>query len=1138
MANKEKWEELTKNGNIICSNWVRGCFNETNDYKRCLSCREKERIKDKNFRNKKKNESLEFNKNNKYDKMCSECNVVESVEKFNINTNKCSDCYQKTLDFHKNRNPRDKIKVRILDIKKAAKNRNLEFELTDEEVSKMIQLNCNYCGIKDNDGILGIDRIDSNIGYIKKNCVPCCEQCNLMKHIKTKKDFLDICEHIASINKLYNGKINHTLFEIGKNGRYISYLCCARKRNIEFNLSKNEFTYLVLQKCNYCNSKGEGYYGIGAGGIDRVDSTKDYNVNNCVPCCYTCNVMKLNYTKESFLNKCLGIINYINNTKIIEEEIIEFFNKYSKNKYGIKRLNPSFFHSRDFYEFRKWSGNLEDLKNVDIELEFVDNTQQKDIWNYYRWNISSLHTFSPNNFIGRTICVLIKDKKTEKYLGIMSLSSDILNMCDRDQAIGWSQEQKINKKKINFISNLSTCVSIQPFGFNFNGGKLIAMLAFSKEIMDKYEEKFNNKLLAIVTTGLHGKSIQYDRLKELKQVGMTKGNSIFWIPEDITDKCRKYLNNISINTTGYKKLEVINKIISVLGLDKDEILSSNKKSIYIGFTNVDSRKYLCGDTSEIKQNTFKSAKIIFEEWYNRWAIQRYNNLIKTNRIISNNSIKSTERAKRYHNKLKEEIGEENYIMYIKEKNKKTYNKIKEPSEKVSTFLANEPSRFESKDSKSGMLLHHYGNAKMVNEPITSSEKAKRYQEKLKKDLGEEKYKELIKIKNQKTYNNKKDKVIKNLSKNIETEPSEKVSTFSEATFVKKSEIFLANEPNEIIVEENKNRFPQKIKEPSEKAKRYQEKLKQEMGEDKYILYIKEKNQKAYMKRKETNNKDNDSVSIEKLKSELGDEKYKEITKTKSREYYMKNRDKILENYNKTKKTENNKVSDNIVINENIIIKPDLPNNISLYRENNGDISIQYNKVIKDVRYNMKHKIYTNNIQLELDKMINNVNIKFPELLVPRYNVTNPDVWNNNPEIINYIKTIKIDTKPNMPKNFSICNVNDTDYIQFCKKIDDKKYQYKTRINSHDIQSELNNFIDYLNTTYDLKLIKEEYIVKNLCNWITTNNIINHEDTPNKIASRNKAHKYIEKKKLEIGEDQYKKEKRIYTKQLRNKNNLI
>jgi hypothetical protein len=129
MSNKEKWEELKSKGLIICSNWIRGCFNETNDYKRCLECREKERIKEKNLRNKKKDDALEYNKNNENTKKCLDCKAIESKETFNMSTNRCSTCYQKTLDFHKNRNPRDKIKVRILDIKKGAKNRNLIFEL-------------------------------------------------------------------------------------------------------------------------------------------------------------------------------------------------------------------------------------------------------------------------------------------------------------------------------------------------------------------------------------------------------------------------------------------------------------------------------------------------------------------------------------------------------------------------------------------------------------------------------------------------------------------------------------------------------------------------------------------------------------------------------------------------------------------------------------------------------------------------------------------------------------------------------------------------------------------------------------------------------------------------------------------------
>ena len=440
MTNKEKWKELTDKGFIICVNWVRGCWEETITYKKCEKCREKERIREKNNRDNKKKESLEFNKNSNNVKKCEKCSKKVTNDNFNL-----------------------------------------------------------------------------------------------------------------------------------------------------------------------------------------------------------------------------------------ENEIISFFDKYSNNKTGIKRSNPTFFHSKDFYEYRKWNSNsIEDIKK--IEIEFVENSDQKDIWNYYRWTISSLKTFSPTNFVGRIICILVKDKITNKYLGIMSLSSDIMNMIDRDKAIGWSNEEKINNKKLNLLMNLSTCVSIQPFGFNFNGGKLIAKLAFSKEIMEKFEERFNQKLLAIVTTGLYGKSVQYDRLTEIKQVGMTKGNSIYWIPEIITSKCREYLKKMhKIDVSKYKKLEVITKIISILGLDKEEILDSNKKGIYLGFTRPDSKEYLCGTKNIINDYQFKPAQIIFKEWLDRWSIQRYNHLIKMNKFIKYQYEKSTAKVNRHNEKLKKDLGEEGFKNLIKAKNAKTYN---------------------------------------------------------------------------------------------------------------------------------------------------------------------------------------------------------------------------------------------------------------------------------------------------------------------------------------------------------------------------------------------------------------------------------------------------------------------------------
>jgi hypothetical protein len=124
-------------------------------------------------------------------------------------------------------------------------------------------------------------------------------------------------------------------------------------------------------------------------------------------------------------------------------------------------------------------------------------------------------------------------------------------------------------------------------------------------------------------------------------------------------------------------------------------------------------------------------------------------------------------------------------------------------------------------------------------------------------------------------------------------------------------------------------------------------------------------------------------------------------------------------------------------------------------------------------------------------------------------------------------------KPIMPTNFSICNVKNIDYIQFCKKIDDKKYQYKTKINSYDLQDELNNFVIYINQHYINIGDASNYTIINTKNWQTLNKIVLHEDTELKQKNRNKTLKSIEKKKQEIGEEEYKKQKNEYMKNYRN-----
>jgi len=80
------------------------------------------------------------------------------------------------------------------------------------------------------------------------------------------------------------------------------------RRNIEFTLTQQEFEDLVFKDCHYC---GEPPFlkfktvkeTIIHGGIDRVNNSRGYHNDNCVPCCQHCNAMKLQLSYQDFIEK-------------------------------------------------------------------------------------------------------------------------------------------------------------------------------------------------------------------------------------------------------------------------------------------------------------------------------------------------------------------------------------------------------------------------------------------------------------------------------------------------------------------------------------------------------------------------------------------------------------------------------------------------------------------------------------------------------------------------------------------------------------------------------------------------------------------------------------------------------------------
>jgi hypothetical protein len=106
----------------------------------------------------------------------------------------------------------------------------------------------------------------------------------------------------------------------GFNSALKGYKYHAKNRGHSFDLTDEEAKDLMLQNCTYCNAEPNNvsYGSLGSkrmhgkfiyNGIDRIDNSLGYTIDNTVPCCAICNRMKSSYTLDEFVNKITEIYN-------------------------------------------------------------------------------------------------------------------------------------------------------------------------------------------------------------------------------------------------------------------------------------------------------------------------------------------------------------------------------------------------------------------------------------------------------------------------------------------------------------------------------------------------------------------------------------------------------------------------------------------------------------------------------------------------------------------------------------------------------------------------------------------------------------------------------------------------------------
>ena len=291
-----------------------------------------------------------------------------------------------------------------------------------------------------------------------------------------------------------------------------------------------------------------------------------------------------------------------------------------------------------------------------LEPELLYTNKDKDLpelWNCIR-TFSS--TMKNNSNIGRNLNFIVRDRVTKKYLGVICISSDFLDLTPRDRYIGWSKELKTQGGMINHTAIGSTIVPLQPLGFNYVGGKLLALLCLSDPIQELWEKLYGDKLVSITTTSLYGKTkadglSQYDNLDYWQKMGFTSG-SVSYEPTSTTrymirewlktNHTRRYFDwYIAKKPSGQPhkrdhKNRSLTFAYSKLNVPKELIKSEHARGIYWCPLYAESVEFLRGeiDGKNMHKCFDSSVEDLSRIWKDKHAKPRIKQLVKKGRVSS------------------------------------------------------------------------------------------------------------------------------------------------------------------------------------------------------------------------------------------------------------------------------------------------------------------------------------------------------------------------------------------------------------------------------------------------------------------------------------------------------------------------
>ena len=266
-----------------------------------------------------------------------------------------------------------------------------------------------------------------------------------------------------------------------------------------------------------------------------------------------------------------------------------------------------------------------------------------------RLQITTSHAIE-SSVPGKSLKWIVQETNSKKIVGFCRFGSPTINSKPRNEWLGHVPElTRFNRHAImGFI-----IVPTQPFGFNYLGGKLLALMCCSHAAREKLNSKYDADICLFETTSLYGStksSSQYDGLKPyLRYKGLTQSDFTPLLHDNVFKDLNKWFITRNNDQTLVKedassrKLKTQQRMIAVIqkslqgekledfkaAIANAKSLTEKKRTYFSDYGFSNSREVIRGDTDKLIENPINYDKFYMEnliKWWKNKASKRYDSL--------------------------------------------------------------------------------------------------------------------------------------------------------------------------------------------------------------------------------------------------------------------------------------------------------------------------------------------------------------------------------------------------------------------------------------------------------------------------------------------------------------------------------